>query len=86
MKNGNLPAQLVRGLETGNRTARLTTLAQVLIGIIALLGVCAWLTLNPTLLLTFLFAQPLLLAGIVAFAVAAVFGEKGVLLETFTPG
>jgi hypothetical protein len=60
--------------ETSTRRAwpsRMITTAQTIIGAVALLGVAAWVTLNPILLLLFLFAQPALLVGIALFVVAA---------------
>lgn len=56
----------------GDRWARrLITAAEVLVGGVAVLGIGAWLTLNPILLLLFLFSQPLLLLGVCLFAAGA---------------
>ncbi len=70
----------------GDWPQRLFTTAQALVGGTALLGIAAWTTLNPTLLLTFLFVQPALLVGVVLFVVASLFGRKAMLAEHFRPG
>lgn len=70
----------------GDWPRRLLTASQVLVGGVALVGVVAWTTLNPTVLLTFLFLQPALLLGIVLYVVASLFGRRTLLLERFPAG
>jgi CRP-like cAMP-binding protein len=70
----------------GDWPRRLLTLAQVLVGGVALIGVVAWTTLDPTAMLTFLFVQPVLLLGVVLFVAASLFGRKTLLVERFAAG
>jgi Cyclic nucleotide-binding domain len=78
--------QLLHAVHKGDWQSRLIGTAQVLIGGVAVLGIAAWVTLNPTLLLTFLFLQPVLVVGIVLFVVVAVAGRKSVLVECYPAG
>jgi CRP-like cAMP-binding protein len=75
-----------RPLARGNWPVTLTKIARVTVAVPALVGVVAWLTLIPVLLLTFLFLQPLLVIGIAMFLVAAAFGGKTLLLEHYRAG
>lgn len=71
-------------METTDRDgwpSRLITIAEVLVGSVALLGISAWLTLNPILLLLFLFGQPLLLVGVSLFVAAALASRARVSAE-----
>lgn len=70
----------------GDWPRRLLTASQGLVGGVALVGVVAWTTLNPTVLLTFLFLQPLLLVGVVLYVVASLFGRRTLLVERFPAG
>lgn len=78
--------KVLREIKSGDWTTTVTTIAQVLIGIVALLGICAWATLFPVFILTFLFLEPLLMVGIILFIIAAMFSEKSLLVERFGPG
>jgi hypothetical protein len=78
--------ELLDAVGGGDWPSRLIATAQVLIGVVAVLGIAVWVTLEPTLLLTFLFLQPLLVVGVVLFVVAAVAGRKSVLVERHAAG
>lgn len=55
-----------------DRLSRLITTAQYLIGLVVLLGLAAFCTLNPYLITLFAFSQILMVAGIGLFLVALV--------------
>jgi CRP-like cAMP-binding protein len=78
--------KLLREVESGDWTVTATTVAQILIGLVAVVGICAWATLIPVFILTFLFLEPLLIIGIVLFIIAAAFSEKTVLVERYSAG
>lgn len=75
-----------RRIARGNWPVTLTKVARITIAIPALIGVVAWLTLAPVLLLTFLFVQPLFVLGIAMFLIAAAFGGKTLLLHHYRTG
>jgi len=75
-----------RRIARGNWPVTLTKIARVTIAIPALIGVVAWLTLAPVLLLTFLFLQPLFVLGIAMYLIAAAFGGKTLLLHHYRTG
>jgi CRP-like cAMP-binding protein len=81
-----VPALSSRPIARGNWPVTLTKIARVMVFIPALIGVFAWLTLVPVLLLTFLFVQPLLVIGIAMFLIAAAFGGKTILLHHYRAG
>jgi hypothetical protein len=78
--------KLLREVESGDWTITATTAAQILIGLVAVVGIFAWATLIPVFILTFLFLEPLLIVGIVVFIVAAAFSEKTTLVERYSAG
>ena len=75
-----------KAIARGNWPVTVTRIARVLVAIPALIGVFAWLTLIPVLLLTFLFVQPLFLIGMAMFLIAATVGGKTVLLHRYRSG
>lgn len=75
-----------RRIARGNWPVTLTRVARVTVAIPALIGVVAWLTLIPVLLLTFLFLQPLLVIGIAMFLIAAASGGRTLLLQHYRTG
>jgi CRP-like cAMP-binding protein len=75
-----------RAIPRGAWPTTLTRVARVAVAIPAFVGVFAWLTLTPILLLTFLFLQPLFVVGIVMFLIAAIFGGKTVVLHRYRAG
>ncbi len=81
-----LPGLSSSPIARGNWPVTVTRIARVLIVIPALIGVFAWLTLIPVLLLTFLFVQPLFVVGMALFLVAAAVGGKTILLHRYRAG
>lgn len=77
---------LLGRLKFGDWTITLTTIAQILIGITALVGILAWATLEPIFILTFLFLEPLLIVGLILFVIAAAFSGKTLLTVYFRAG
>jgi hypothetical protein len=75
-------AELVRG----DWPSRLLWSAQVCIGLVALFGIAAVLTLNPYLLLGFAALQGLIVAGIILFVIVAILSQRAMVLEEFGPG
>jgi Cyclic nucleotide-binding domain len=78
--------ELIRDVGSGDWTVRATFVAQILIAVVAVVGVAAWATLRPIFILTFLFLEPLLVVGMILFVVAAFFSEKSLLSEKFKAG
>jgi hypothetical protein len=70
----------------GDWPARLLTLAQILIAIVAIIGIAAVLTLNTYLLLGFAAVQVLIVVGVVLFVIVAMLAQRGMVLERFGPG
>ena len=79
-------SRLLLKFELGDWPVRLTSIAQLLIGLTALLGVLAWYTLAAPFLLGFLFVQGFLLVGAIAYVLAAIASQRTVFLERFTAG
>jgi hypothetical protein len=75
-------AEIVRG----DWPSRLLWSAQVCIGLVALFGVAAVLTLNPYLLLGFAAVQGLIIMGIILFVIVAILSQRAMVLEEFGPG
>jgi CRP-like cAMP-binding protein len=70
----------------GDWTARAVTIAQVVTGFVALVGLLAMLTRNPLLLLGFSAVQGLLLVGLALFVLVFVFSQRTLVLEEYGPG
>lgn len=70
----------------GEWVDHLVLAAQILIVMFTLLGIAALLTLNPFLLLSFIFAQPIAVLGLVLFLIAAAFFDRAMVVEYFDPG
>jgi hypothetical protein len=75
-------AEIVRG----DWPARLLWTAQVCIGIVALSGLAAVITLNPFLLLSYAAVQGLIIVGIILFIIVAVLSQRAMVLEEFIAG
>ena len=75
-------AEIVRG----DWPARLLWAAQVCIGVVALFGLAAVITLNPFLLLGYAAVQGLIIFGIILFIIVAVLSQRAMVLEEFGPG
>ncbi|HVN64125.1 MAG TPA: cyclic nucleotide-binding domain-containing protein [Candidatus Binataceae bacterium] len=70
----------------GNWPARLLLVVQVLAGSVALIALLATLTLNPFLLLGFVFLQFLLPVAAVLAVVLGILAMRAVIVEEFQPG
>jgi hypothetical protein len=70
----------------GDWPARLLAVAQILIAIVAVVGIAAVATLNPYLLLGFAAVQVLIIVGVVLFVIVAMLAQRGMVLERFGPG
>jgi hypothetical protein len=70
----------------GDWPSRLLWSAQVCIGLVALVGTAAVLTLNPYLLLGFAAVQGLIVVGIILFVIVAILSQRAMVLEEFGPG
>src|SRR5208282_1639370 len=77
---------LLHRIRRGDWVDHFITVAQILVAAVALLGIAGCLTLNPFLLLTFIFAQPLVAIGIILFVIAGFFFDRAMLYEDFDPG
>lgn len=75
-------ADIVRG----DWPSRLLWTAQVCIGIVALSGLAAVITLNPFLLLGYAAVQGLIIVGIILFIIVAVLSQRAMVLEEFIAG
>ena len=75
-------AEIVRG----DWPARLLWTAQVCVGLVALFGLAAVITLNPFLLLGYAAVQGLIVVGIILFIIVAVLSQRAMVLEEFGPG
>jgi hypothetical protein len=78
--------ELIHDIERGEWIDHLITVAQVVVAIVVLLGIIGWLTVNPFLLLSFIFSQPLIVIGLILFIVAAIFFERPMVREEFDAG
>lgn len=74
--------QIIRG----DWPARMLGAAQVLIGVVALCGIAAVITLNPFLLLGYAAIQSLIVVGIILFAIVAILSQRAMVLEEFAAG
>ncbi len=70
----------------GDWPARLLALAQICIAVVAAAGIAAVVTLDPYLLLGFAAVQILLVVGIILFVIVAMLAQRGMVLESFSPG
>src|SRR5579885_3455453 len=77
---------LIHRIRRGEWVDHILKIAQILVAIVALLGIAGWLTLNPFLLLSFIFSQPLIVLALILFIVAAIFFQRAVVLERFDAG
>jgi hypothetical protein len=59
-------------IKQGNWPSKLIVTAQFMIGLVALLGLAAFVSLNPYLMTIFAFAQVLMIVGVVLFIVALI--------------
>jgi CRP/FNR family transcriptional regulator, cyclic AMP receptor protein len=75
-------AELIRG----DWPARLLAAAQIMIGLVALMGIAAVATLNPYLLLGFGAVQALIVVGVVLFVIVAMLSQRAMVLEEFGAG
>ena len=66
--------------------AHLLGVAQVCVGIVAVIGLIGMVTLSPFWLLGFTFAQVLLVVGVVLFVVVALLAQRTLVEEEFEPG
>jgi hypothetical protein len=71
---------------SGDWPARMLWAAQVCIGVVALFGLAAVLTLNPFLLLGYAAVQGLIIIGIILFIIVAVLSQRAMVLEEFGAG
>jgi hypothetical protein len=78
--------RIVRRIRRGDWRSRLIGVAQVAIGIVALLGLTTMIIRGPFFLLAFVAAQSLILAAIVLFVIVAIFSQRTLVLEVFVPG
>ena len=78
--------RIVRGVKRGDWRPRLIGIAQVAVGVVALLGLATMLTLSPFLLLAFAAVQGLLIVGVILFGIAAIFAQRTLVLQEFGPG
>jgi len=76
----------IPGLRRGDWQTKLILVAQILIGVVAVLGVLGMTTLHPYLLLGFATLQGLLVLGVVLFAVAAIFAQRAFVHEEYGAG
>ena len=74
---------LIHRILRGNWVDHVVTGAQIAVGTVAILGIIGWLTLNPFVLLSFVFAQPLVALGIGLFIFSAFFFERAFMLESY---
>ena len=74
------------GLRRGDWRSKLIAIAQIAIGIVAVISIFGMLTRDPLLLLGFAAAQGLLVLGVVLFVVVAIFAQRTMVLEEFGPG
>jgi len=72
-------AEIIRG----DWPSRLLTIAQILIGSVALLGIAMVVTLNPYLLLSYGAFQIVIVLGIVLFVIVAMLSQRAMVLEEF---
>jgi len=77
---------LLHRIWRGDWVDHIITVAQIAVVLFAIIGIAGWLSLNPFLLLTFIFAQPLVALGVALFIFAALFFERAFTFETFDPG
>jgi CRP/FNR family transcriptional regulator, cyclic AMP receptor protein len=70
----------------GDWPARLIGAAQLLIGLVALVGIAAVATLNPYLLLGFGAVQGLIIVGVILFVIVAMLSQRAMVLEEFRAG
>ncbi len=73
-------------LTTGNWQSRLLTLAQIVLGVVAALGVVGVAMRSPLVLLAFLSAQGLVVVGVVLFVIVAVTAQRGMVVERYGAG
>ena len=78
--------RVLPGLRRGDWRSKLIAIAQIAIGIVAVISLFGMLTRDPLLLLGFSAAQGLLVLGVVLFVVVAVFAQRTMVLEEFGPG
>jgi|SRR5271163_1242938 len=77
---------LLHRIRRGEWVDHVITAAQIAVGLVAVMAIAGWLTLNPFLLLSFMFAQPLIAVGIFLFIFAAFFFERATRYESFDEG
>lgn len=70
----------------GDWPGRFLLVAQLVMGLVAVVGIATVTTLNPYLLLGFAAVQVLIVAGIVLFVIVAMLAQRGMVLEQFGPG
>jgi cyclic nucleotide-binding protein len=78
--------KVLPGLRRGDWRSKLIAIAQIAIGIVAVISILGMLTRDPLLLLGFAAAQGLLVLGVVLFVVVAIFAQRTMVLEEFGPG
>lgn len=70
----------------GDWRAKLIVASQIFVGLVALLGLLAFTTKHPLLLLGFAFSLPAMVVGIVLFLIVAAFAQRALVEEQFGPG
>lgn len=78
--------KVVRGVKRGDWRSRLIGVAQIAIGIVALLGLATMVIRGPLFLLAFAAAQGLIFVAIVLFIIVAIFSQRTLVLEEFGTG
>jgi hypothetical protein len=78
--------KVIPGFRHGDWRAKLIGVAQVCVGIVAVLGSVSMATLSPFWLLGFIAAQGLLVVGVILFVVVVLFAQRTLIEEEFGPG
>jgi hypothetical protein len=78
--------KVVHAVRRGDWRSKLIAIAQVAVGLVALLGLVGMLTRSPLFLLGFSAAQGLILVGVILFVIVAAFAQRTLVLEQFDPG
>jgi hypothetical protein len=76
----------VPGLLRGDWRSNLVAVAQIAIGVGALVGYVSMVTLHPFWLLAFTLVQGLILVGVVLFAIVVIFAQRALIEEEFEAG
>lgn len=74
------------GVRTGDWRTKLLIVAQVAVGVTALLAFLAMVTRDALVLLAFSASQGVMLGGVVLFAIVAIFSQRTLVREEYGPG